>query len=126
MLIYIFVFQLQVIDIDGRKKIVTQTFSLDGSRLSFGILPRIVLMSDVSRIVSTGIHFIKYKLLHCNFYMYLYFQFQFLFATLFILLILPLCSLRIYHNTYQCKYLVLIFYSNEYFLHIVEIIYASI
>ncbi|XP_011498584.1 PREDICTED: transmembrane protein 62-like [Ceratosolen solmsi marchali] len=72
--------QLQVTDIDGRMKIVTQAFSLDGSRLSFGILSRIVLMSNVSRI------------------------FQFLFATLFILLIIPLCSLRIYHNTYRSVY----------------------
>ncbi|XP_031785546.1 transmembrane protein 62 isoform X1 [Nasonia vitripennis] len=69
--------QLQVVDSDGREKIVTQPFSLDGSRLTFGILPRIILMSEVSRI------------------------FQIMFATLFVMLVLPLCGLRIYHNTYH-------------------------
>lgn len=42
-------------DTDGRKAMVTQPFSLDGSRLSFRVLPRIILMSNVSSIVSNTI-----------------------------------------------------------------------
>lgn len=44
--------QVEVVDTEGREKTVTQAFSLDGSRLAFGVLPRIILMSDVSHMVS--------------------------------------------------------------------------
>ncbi|XP_014219134.1 transmembrane protein 62 [Copidosoma floridanum] len=72
--------ELQVIDVDGRERVVKHAFSLDGSRLAFGVLPRIILMSNVTRI------------------------FQILFAVLFVLLVLPLCSLRAYHNIYHLIY----------------------
>lgn len=39
-------------DIDGRTKSVVQPFSLDGSRMSFGLLSKIALMSNASFIVS--------------------------------------------------------------------------
>lgn len=52
-LIYItYMLQVRVIDEKGREKVIMQPFSLDGSRLSFGFLPRLILMSNVSRIVS--------------------------------------------------------------------------
>ncbi|XP_076179438.1 transmembrane protein 62 isoform X1 [Ptiloglossa arizonensis] len=65
--------RIRVADIDGREKILFQPFALDGSRLSFHILPRIILMSNVSNI------------------------FQFLFGTVLVLLIVPLCLLRFLH-----------------------------
>ncbi|XP_003703373.1 transmembrane protein 62 isoform X2 [Megachile rotundata] len=63
----------KVVDVDGRETIVFQPFALDGSRLSFRILPRILLMSNVSVI------------------------FQFLFGTVLVLLVIPLCLLRFLH-----------------------------
>ncbi|XP_043522394.1 transmembrane protein 62-like isoform X4 [Frieseomelitta varia] len=65
--------RVKVIDIDGRETTVVQPFALDRSRLSFRILPRIILMSNVSNI------------------------FQFLFGTVLVLLVIPLCILRFLH-----------------------------
>ncbi|XP_015436785.1 PREDICTED: transmembrane protein 62-like [Dufourea novaeangliae] len=65
--------RVRVVDTDGRETIVFQPFALDGSRLSFRILPRLILMSNVSNI------------------------FQFLFGTVLILLVVPLCLLRFLH-----------------------------
>ncbi|XP_029050433.2 transmembrane protein 62-like [Osmia bicornis bicornis] len=63
----------QVTDVDGRETVVSQPFALDGSRLSFRILPRLILMSNVSVI------------------------FQFLFGTVLVLVVIPLCLLRFLH-----------------------------
>ncbi|XP_058792329.1 transmembrane protein 62-like [Phymastichus coffea] len=68
--------QVTVTDSEGREKTITQAFSLDGSRLAFDVLPRLILMSDVSHI------------------------FQISFVILFLMLVLPLCCLRVYHNAY--------------------------
>ncbi|XP_043259498.1 transmembrane protein 62-like [Colletes gigas] len=65
--------RVRVVDIDGREKILFQPFALDGSRLSFSILPRIILMSNASNI------------------------FQFLFGTVLAFLVVPLCLLRFLH-----------------------------
>ncbi|XP_031848051.1 transmembrane protein 62 [Nomia melanderi] len=65
--------RVRVVDSDGRETIVFQPFSLDGSRLSFRILPRLILMSNVSSI------------------------FKSLFGTVLILLVVPLCLLRCLH-----------------------------
>lgn len=35
-------------DLDGRNKVVSQPFSLDGTRLSFGFMPRFILMCDIN------------------------------------------------------------------------------
>ncbi|XP_043478345.1 transmembrane protein 62-like [Leptopilina heterotoma] len=72
--------QVRVADSDGRERTVTQSFSLDGTRLSFSVLPRLILMSNVSHI------------------------FQFLFGSTLLLLIIPLCILRFMHMLYQEKY----------------------
>ncbi|CAG9858616.1 unnamed protein product [Phyllotreta striolata] len=40
--------EVLVRDVEGREKYENQLFSLDGTKLSFGILPKIALMSDVS------------------------------------------------------------------------------
>ncbi|XP_014232229.1 transmembrane protein 62-like [Trichogramma pretiosum] len=68
---------LKVVDDEGREKTITQPFSLDGSRLAFRILPRILLMYDIGCI------------------------FQMFFLILFVMVILPLCILRICHHTLQ-------------------------
>ncbi|XP_076303117.1 transmembrane protein 62 [Lasioglossum baleicum] len=65
--------RVRAVDSDGRETIVLQPFALDGSRLSFRILPRLILMSNVSNI------------------------FQSLFGTMLILLVAPLCLLRFLH-----------------------------
>ncbi|XP_026297136.1 transmembrane protein 62 isoform X2 [Apis mellifera] len=65
--------RVRVTDIDGRETTTFQPFALDGSRLSFRILPRLILMSNVSNI------------------------FQFLFGTVLVLLVIPLCILRFLH-----------------------------
>ncbi|XP_076646835.1 transmembrane protein 62 [Halictus rubicundus] len=65
--------RVRAVDSDGRETIVSQPFALDGSRLSFRILPRLILMSNVSNI------------------------FQSLFGTMLILLVTPLCLLRFLH-----------------------------
>lgn len=51
--------QVRVTDIDGRKTTTFQPFALDGSRLSFRILPRLILMSNVSNIVRNIIYIMK-------------------------------------------------------------------
>lgn len=51
-------FQIRVVDKEGREKTVTQPFSLDGTRLSFGVLPRLILMSNASHIVSSRLQFL--------------------------------------------------------------------
>ncbi|XP_046474147.1 transmembrane protein 62 [Neodiprion pinetum] len=66
--------QVRVVDNDGREKLTSQPFSLDGTRLSFRILPRMLLMSNIS-------HF-----------------FQVLFGTMLILLVVPLSVLRFLHK----------------------------
>ena len=40
-------------DVDNRERMITQPFSMDGSRGPFGLLPRIALMTNASFIVST-------------------------------------------------------------------------
>ncbi|XP_043278139.1 transmembrane protein 62-like isoform X2 [Venturia canescens] len=62
-----------VIDDIGRRKEVLQPFTLDGTRLSFRVLPRLVLMSNASTI------------------------FQLFFGTILLVLIVPLCLLRCLH-----------------------------
>lgn len=49
----------RVVDEQNREKEVSQPFALDGSRLSFKMLPRFLLMSDASRIVRTLIFFLN-------------------------------------------------------------------
>jgi len=44
--------QVEVEDELGRSKSVLQPFSLDGTRLSFSLLPRIALMINASVVVS--------------------------------------------------------------------------
>ncbi|XP_048505686.1 transmembrane protein 62-like isoform X2 [Athalia rosae] len=65
--------QVRVLDNDGRERITTQPFSLDGTRLSFRILPRMILMFNISHI------------------------FQILFGTMLLGLVVPLCVLRLFH-----------------------------
>lgn len=43
---------VKVKDEFGREKIISQPFSLDGTRLQFGILARFALMGDISAVVS--------------------------------------------------------------------------
>ncbi|XP_066592487.1 transmembrane protein 62-like isoform X2 [Prorops nasuta] len=64
---------VQVIDDGSRSKVISQPFSLDGTRLSFRVLPRFLLMSNAVTV------------------------FQFLFASVLVLLIAPLCIFRILH-----------------------------
>ncbi|KAK0095811.1 hypothetical protein PV326_007317 [Microctonus aethiopoides] len=42
--------RVKAIDLNNNQKMTTQPFALDGSRLSFGVLPRIILMSDATTI----------------------------------------------------------------------------
>ncbi|XP_076377043.1 transmembrane protein 62 isoform X2 [Megalopta genalis] len=77
----IHIIRVRVVDSDGRETIVFQPFALDGSRLSFRILPRLILMSNVSNI------------------------FQTLFGTMLILLVVPLCLLRFLHILCEKKQL---------------------
>ncbi|KAJ4435764.1 hypothetical protein ANN_18383, partial [Periplaneta americana] len=58
----------------GREKVTTQPFSLDGTRISFRLLPRIVLMSNISLV------------------------FQILFGTMLTVCVLPLCILKYLHK----------------------------
>ncbi|XP_047002995.1 transmembrane protein 62-like [Schistocerca americana] len=60
-------------DTEGREKVITQPFSLDGSRISFRLLPRIALMCNVSVV------------------------FQFLFGVSLVICIVPLCAVKILH-----------------------------
>ncbi|PSN33115.1 hypothetical protein C0J52_15540 [Blattella germanica] len=57
----------------GREKLHSQPFSLDGTRLSFRLFPRLVLMSNIS-------------------------LFQFLFGTMLTVCVLPLCILKYLHK----------------------------
>lgn len=43
---------VEVEDEDGRIQTISQPFSLDGTRLSFDLLPRFILMSNASQVVS--------------------------------------------------------------------------
>ncbi|KAJ8984441.1 hypothetical protein NQ317_012505 [Molorchus minor] len=61
-------------DIEGRIKIETHPFSLDGTRLSFGILSRVALMFDASSI------------------------FRWMFFSMVILTTFPLCMVRYLHS----------------------------
>ncbi|XP_060530687.1 transmembrane protein 62-like isoform X2 [Cylas formicarius] len=67
--------ELFVKDIDGRELYKSQPFSLDGTRLSFGVLPRIALMSNASDI------------------------FQGFFISTVIIYSLPLFLLKYFHNS---------------------------
>ncbi|XP_076231397.1 transmembrane protein 62 [Calliopsis andreniformis] len=71
--------RVRVVDTDGREATVLQPFALDGTRLSFKILARLILMSNVSTI------------------------FQFLFWTILILLVVPLSLLRLFHMLCERK-----------------------
>ncbi|XP_053989724.1 transmembrane protein 62-like isoform X2 [Hylaeus anthracinus] len=73
--------RVRVVDTDGREKVLSQPFALDGSRLSFGILPRILLMSNAISL------------------------FQFLFATVLVLLVVPLCLFRFLHVLCERKHM---------------------
>ena len=44
--------QLRIKDIEGRENTYSHQFSLDGTRLSFGVIPRLLLMSNITYIVS--------------------------------------------------------------------------
>lgn len=44
-------------DVDGREKTERIPFSLDGTKISFGVLSRLALMSNLSYIVSLFSHF---------------------------------------------------------------------
>lgn len=66
-------------DVAGRQKITTQPFSLDGTRMSFQVLPRLALMSNISTV------------------------FQFLFGTLLALCVLPLCILKYLHKLVKAR-----------------------
>lgn len=44
-------------DVDGREKTERIPFSLDGTKMSFGVLSRLALMSNLSYIVSLFSHF---------------------------------------------------------------------
>jgi len=50
-------YKVEAEDEAGRKKIVYQPFSLDGTRLSFKVFPRIALMVNVS-VVVRSLHFL--------------------------------------------------------------------
>ncbi|KAG5314745.1 TMM62 protein, partial [Acromyrmex insinuator] len=68
---------VRVVDNENRRKIVSYSFSLDGSWLSVSILPKLVLMANIVYI------------------------FQFLFLVTLILAIIPLCFLRFVHMYYK-------------------------
>ncbi|PNF33569.1 hypothetical protein B7P43_G16995 [Cryptotermes secundus] len=63
----------------GREKLTTQPFSLDGSRMSFRLLPRLALMSNISLV------------------------FQCLFGTMLTLCVLPLCILKYLHRLVRAR-----------------------
>ncbi|KAG7203784.1 hypothetical protein KM043_013805 [Ampulex compressa] len=73
--------QVRATDKEGREKLISQPFSLDGTRMSFRILPRLLLMSNVSNI------------------------FQFLFGSVLTLLVVPLCILRFLHILCEGKHM---------------------
>ncbi|KAF2894815.1 hypothetical protein ILUMI_11361 [Ignelater luminosus] len=66
--------QVYVRDVEGREKYIAQPFSLDGTRLSFGMLARIALMTNASTV------------------------FKFTFGALFLVSVIPLCVLRYLHK----------------------------
>lgn len=66
--------EVSVQDHFGRTKNINQPFSLDGTRLSFDVLPRLVLMTNASLI------------------------FKIMFACLLVFSILPMCILRLMHK----------------------------
>ncbi|XP_018367573.1 PREDICTED: transmembrane protein 62-like [Trachymyrmex cornetzi] len=68
---------VRVVDNENRRKIVSYSFSLDGSWLSVSILPKLILMVNIVYI------------------------FQFLFLVTLILAIIPLCFLRFVHMYYK-------------------------
>ncbi|KAL0125186.1 hypothetical protein PUN28_004372 [Cardiocondyla obscurior] len=70
---------LRVIDNEDRKKIVSHSFSLDGSWLSTSVFPKLLLMINIVYI------------------------FQFLFFITLALSIVPLCFLRLVHMRYKNK-----------------------
>ena len=65
-----FLFKLVIIieDRDGRERKITQPFSMDGTRLNFDLLPRLLLMSHLSVAVSITITdiLIKFNVNYCN------------------------------------------------------------
>ncbi|XP_026463910.1 transmembrane protein 62-like isoform X2 [Ctenocephalides felis] len=65
---------VEVEDEDGRIQTISQPFSLDGTRLSFDLLPRFILMSNASQV------------------------FQFMFAFMLVMCIVPLCLFRLFHR----------------------------
>nr|CAD7416482.1 unnamed protein product [Timema poppensis] len=64
---------VHVEDGDGRVKTITQPFSLDDTRLGFHLLPRFVLMSNISLV------------------------FQLMFGFMLVICVVPLCILRVLH-----------------------------
>lgn len=54
-------FQVEVKDEAGRMKVLEQPFSLDGTRMSYQIMARILLMTNATAVVSS---FIQYLVLH--------------------------------------------------------------
>lgn len=58
----IYIFQVRVVDDQNRRKIVSHSFSLDGSWLSTSIFPKLVLMINIVCIVSLNksLHLIKF------------------------------------------------------------------
>ncbi|XP_015586433.1 transmembrane protein 62 [Cephus cinctus] len=72
---------VHVVDEDDRELVTSQPFSLDGTRLSFRVLPRLILMSNASHI------------------------FQFFFGSMLLLLIVPLCVFRILHKLCEGKHI---------------------
>ncbi|XP_050451450.1 transmembrane protein 62-like isoform X2 [Cataglyphis hispanica] len=72
---------VRVIDKEGREKVVSHLFSLDGSWLSSRILPKLVLMFNVVYI------------------------FRFLFAVTLAISIVPLCLLRFLHMYYKNRHM---------------------
>ncbi|KAF2887291.1 hypothetical protein ILUMI_18882, partial [Ignelater luminosus] len=69
--------QVYVKDVEGREKYKEQPFSLDGTRLSFGMLSRIALMTNASTVVT---------------------MFKCIFGALLVVSVIPLCVLRFLHK----------------------------
>ncbi|KAH0539902.1 transmembrane protein 62-like [Cotesia glomerata] len=73
------IIRARVEDKDGKQKEITQPFVLDGTRLSFKLLSRFILMSNATTIFGVA------------------------FAIMHLLNIIPLCTLRFCHKLYELR-----------------------
>lgn len=68
--------QVRVVDMDDRETVVSQPFALDGTHLSFRFLPRLILMSNISSIVSKTICVLHLRIDLCIYILFRLFSFD--------------------------------------------------